>query len=267
MTRPMPLSLPDGVLVLCLALSAIGSLRQAGGAAPPPAVGGLAVTDVSDTSTCRRLANGDVVLGEIRLHRRERELSFPGAINQLAGALEVLISTPDGRLHEALLRTAARPLHLQTMLYLLGLRNGRRLTGPEGRQGDIVDIDIEWKRATGEIVREPVESWILDQRTGKQAERCGWVFVGSAVADGVFLADATGNVAVTYSVSDTVLDTPDRGGEDDTLFVANSPKREPGLDALVRIVVIPRATSPLPEEKPETPAAPSSPARQAGRRD
>ena len=243
MTRLLPRSLPSASVALWLALSALVSLCLAGGA-PPPSVRDGRAAGTPGAPQCKRLANGDLVLGEIRLHRRERELSFPGAVNQLAGTLEVLISTPSGRLHEALLRTTAKPLHLQTMLYLLGLRNGRRLAGPEGRQGDIVDIDIEWKRTTGEVVREPVEAWILDQRTGEKAERYGWVFVGSAVSDGVFLADATGNVAVTYSVSDTVLDVPDRAGEDDTLFVANSSKRDPGLDASVRIIVTPRSGSP-----------------------
>ena len=252
MTRLPAPHLRSGSLLPFLALSALVSLPPSAPGAPLPSARDGRVAPTSAAPPCKRLDNGDLILGEIRLHRRERELSFPAAINQLAGALEVLISTPSGRLHEALLRTTAKPLHLQTMLYLLGMRNGRRLGGPDGRQGDIVDIDIEWKRETGEVVREPVEAWILDQRTGKKAERYGWVFVGSAVSDGVFLADATGNVAVTYSVSDTVLDIPDRAGEDDTLFVANTSKREPGLDASVRVIVTPRSDVPRPTGGPGT---------------
>ena len=226
---------------LSAALAAAACLHAARAAAPPaPAVTGPVAAQGAEVPLCKRLPGGDLVLGEMRLHRKERELSFPGAVNQLSGILEVLVATPSGRLHESLLRTTAKPLHLQTMLYLLGLKNGPRLPGPDAEQGDLVDIDIEWTAQGGASVREPIEAWILDQRTGKPAQRRGWVFVGSTVVDGAFQADVAGNLVVTYSVDDTVLDTADSAGDDDTLFVANPAKRDPGLDALVRVIVVPR---------------------------
>lgn len=191
-----------------------------------------------------RLPNGDVRLGLVTVHRRARTLSFPAVVNQDRDVLEVLIATPDGRLHESLLRTEAEPLHVQTCLILLGLHNGPRLPDAEGRQGDIVDLDIEWRNAAGEPIREPVEEWVLDQRSGKPMKRAGWVFVGSSVVDGLFLANAEGNLVLTYSVGDTILDIPTPAGEDDTNFIANENKKHPGVGGTVRVIVTPRERAP-----------------------
>lgn len=189
---------------------------------------------------CEELANGDIRLGEVLLHRRTREISFPAAVNLSKGILEVLIATPGGRLHESLLCSPARPLHLQTLLYLLDLHNGPRLPDAEGRQGAILDIDLEWRDADDKPVREPVEQWVLDQRTHEPMQRHGWVFVGSAIADGVFLADAEGNLVITYSPAATVLDIPDVAGNDDTMFIINESKARPREGTALRVILSPR---------------------------
>ena len=191
-----------------------------------------------------RLPNGDIRLGKITLHREAGELSFPAVLNLDAGVLEVLIATPIGRLHESLLRTEASAFHLQTLLYLIGLKNGPRLPDAEGRQGDRVNLDIEWQRADGTAVREPIEQWIWNDKTSATMQRIGWVFVGSKMGDGKFLADVEGNLALTYSVGSTVLDLPDATGDDDTVYVVNTKKKEPAKDAAVRVIVKPVPKAP-----------------------
>lgn len=191
-----------------------------------------------------RLPNGDIRMGEITLHRQARELSFPATLNLNQGVLEVIIATPEGRLHEALLYTKARAIQIQTMLYLLDLKNGMRVAADGKPQGDLVDLDIEWQGKDGKPVREPIEHWILDNRTKKSMDRVGWVFIGSSFMDSVCLADAEGNIVINYSVGNTVLDIPDRAGDDDTLFTVNDQKTEPGKDAAVRVILTPRAAKP-----------------------
>ena len=87
---------------------------------------------------------------------------------------------------------------LQALLYALDLNNGPRRVDTTGRRGDLVDIDLEYAAADGSTVREPVESWIRDTRTGKTKTRSGWVFVGSTLRDGVFLAEEEGNICLNY---------------------------------------------------------------------
>ncbi|MCF7853949.1 MAG: YdjY domain-containing protein [Candidatus Pacebacteria bacterium] len=201
----------------------------------------------------QRLPNGDVKLGQIHLHRKSRTLSFPATINLDSGALEVLIATPEGRLHESLLSSAASPFRLQTMLFLLGVENGPRRPDEKGNQGDLVDIDLEWTKKDGTTVREPVETWVLNSKTNEPMKRRGWVFVGSRISDGMFVAETEGNLVVTYSIGETILDIPSTEGEDDTVFVVNQGKTEPAVDSPVRVILTPRPSTLEEEERNERP--------------
>jgi hypothetical protein len=188
-----------------------------------------------------RLPNGDVQLGAVRLHRDTGSLSFPATIEIRMGPVEVLVSTPMGRLHEALLEADVSALHLQVMLYLAGLENGARLPGGEVDQGDVVDIDVEWTNAEGETQRRPVEYFLEDRRAAGVTPRTGWVFVGSSVQAGELLADTEGNLVLTWSHGETILDTADPEGNDDTLFTAHTEHlKEIPEGVQVTVVITPR---------------------------
>jgi hypothetical protein len=126
------------------------------------------------------------------------------------------------------------------MLYLLGMENGARIGGAAVRQGDLVDLDVEWTGADGVAHREPIESWITDGRTKGPMKRVGWVFVGSGIKNGQFLADVEGNICINYSVGSTILDIPDQAGGDDTVFTVSEQKKFPPKDAKVRVILTPR---------------------------
>lgn len=187
------------------------------------------------------LDNGDVELNGAILRRAERELLIPCNFVLQSGPLEVIIAKPDGRMHETLLSTKIPAVQIQMLLYLLGAENGYRLSEQNKKQGDIIDLYIEYKDAeTAEITREALENWIFDTRTNKTLERIGWVFVGSTVRNGIFQADAEGNVVINYSVGSTVLDSPDPQSLDDTIHTVNEIKKQPGEEQEVFVVFKPR---------------------------
>lgn len=188
-----------------------------------------------------RLADGSLKVGDIIVRREQRELAFPARFNLQAGALEAIIVHPHGRLHEALLCTEVKALQVQAMLYLLGAENGPRRDSLVGKRGDLVDIDIEWTDAAGKARRDPVEAWIFDNRSEKPMTRIGWVFVGSRVKNGNFLADGEGNVVINYAIGESVLSTPDAEGEDDTIHSVNHLQPQPPSDSSVSVVLKPRA--------------------------
>jgi len=210
------------------------------GKAPVPAPPDATQKAARDRARIRHLPNGDVQVGKLHLHRRERCISFPAEFVENVSVLEAVIATPEGRLHEALLAADVSPLQLQAMLYLLGLENGARIGNKSVRQGDLVDLDVEWTNAAGVKEREPIESWIIDSRAKAPMQRTGWVFVGSGIKDGQFLADAEGNICINYSVGSTILDTPDPAGADDTIFELNDKKKRPPKTANLRIMLTPR---------------------------
>ncbi|MBQ6473989.1 MAG: hypothetical protein IJJ33_18515 [Victivallales bacterium] len=175
-----------------------------------------------------KLPNGDLQVAGITVRRQAKELAFAGAFKLEAGALEVIIAHPHGRVHETLLTTEVKALQIQTMLYLLGAQNGVRLPGGKQPQGTLVDIFVEWKDQEGKLQRRPVEEWILDRRTNQPMKPVGWTFVGSTIKNGVFLADSEGNVALNYSVGETILDLPDpQSQDDDELHTVNTAQPQP----------------------------------------
>ena len=190
-----------------------------------------------------RLESGKVKLGNIKIAPGKKRITFPAQINQVRGPIECLIVTEEGRVHESVLRTKIRPLHLQLALYLLGLDNGTRLPAEEhkGTQGDLVNLDILWQTEEGEPRSLPIERWVLDTRTEKRMECIGWVFVGSPVVEGTFLADRQGNVALVWSVGATVLDIPDPESDNDMVFEAKAPAKGPdeiGREIQVRVTPV-----------------------------
>ena len=197
-------------------------------------------SDVRARTRVKRLPNGDMTIGKLHLHAATRQISFPATFQEGSTVLEAIIVTPTGRLHEALLKADISPLQLQFMLYLLNLNNGARLKTDAGKRGALVDIDVEWRNPAGQLVLEPVENWVQDDRTKKPMKRMGWVFTGSVVKNGRFLAAEEGNICINYSVGSTILDSPDPQSLDDTILFLNEDHKRPPPDTEVRVVLSPR---------------------------
>ena len=189
----------------------------------------------------KRLDDGNLQVGDIVVRVAKGELAFPARFELQEGALEVVIAKPNGRLHETLLVTPCSALQIQTLLYLLHADNGPRRPEKFQRRGDIVDIDIEWTDDDGRKLREPIESWITDNRTKKPMNRIGWVFVGSDVRNGVFQADSEGNVVINWSSGATILDCADSESESDMLHSVNTQKPQPKKYPTVTVVFRPRS--------------------------
>lgn len=189
-----------------------------------------------------RLPDGSIQLGKVTVRAARAEIAFPARFVLEEGALEVIIAKPEGRLHETLLVTEAEAVKIQAALYLLKARNGARsVANPRMKQGTLVDIDIEWKDDQGAAHRDPVENWITDRRLGdKPMQRIGWVFTGSGIHQGKFLADAEGNIVINWSQGATVLDSPDPEAEDDTLHSVNAKAPRPVKHPEVTVVFKPR---------------------------
>lgn len=171
------------------------------------------------------LPDQNIKIGDITIHRRELEISFPGMVNMTDGDLEVLIAMPHGRVHESLLVSETDPLKLQLALLLIGAENGGRTGGGKIPQGTIFNIDVQAK--DGE--RVPVEDWLFNKRTSSGMDRLGWVFIGSSFThDMRCLAKEEGNIVNVWSFGNTILDNPAPTGNDDDFIVVNPetvPKR------------------------------------------
>lgn len=174
-----------------------------------------------------RLNNGDMKMGEITLHAKTEEIAFPAYVEVVEDMpIEVLICTDNGRMHETIFISKARPFHLQTMMIALGLKNGARVVNEKfKKQGDHVKIEVEWKSGD-KVQRKPIEHFLIDENNKTlDPAKPRWVFVGSGLHKGSFIADLTGDFAVNYTMADSIIDC----SEDDianmkTLLSSKFPK-------------------------------------------
>ncbi len=156
----------------------------------------------------KMLPNGDMKMGGVTLHIKKEMLSFSAKTEVIEDMpTEVLVCTDRGRIHETIFVSEIRPFHFQTLLHALGAENGARVpTEKFPKQGDFLRVHVEWKMADGKTMREPIEYFMKDEAGKKLKVEPRWVFVGSGMHKGSFIADWSGDVIVNYSVADSIVD-------------------------------------------------------------
>ena len=127
---------------------------------------------------------GNLFLGSVFIRKSDRTISFPGRINIREGVIEVLVSTPRGRMHESLIVTELDPFQLQMALILAGYDNG------DLTKGAPFHIEIIY----GNSKRIHVDEWLYDNTARSPKKKGTYIFVGSSFKNGRCLASLEGNL-------------------------------------------------------------------------
>jgi len=170
------------------------------------------------------LAPGVFEVGGVRIEKKTASASFPATVNMDKGLLEYLIVSGGGKVHESLLRTTIEPYSLQIALLLLGLEGTSdplREQGDAGiPQGDPVTITLRWNDA-GTVKKVPIESWIIDKNKTAPLGPVSWVFTGSFVNEGVFMAQVEKSIMAVYHDPAAMIDNPLPDGASDEFWFVN----------------------------------------------
>lgn len=162
-------------------------------------------------------------IGNVTLDSKKRELSIPGMINMEKGVVELLACARGGKTHESILVLDIIPYHLQVSLLLLGLkyRGGVEYQGdPKIPKGDSVEVWVTWKGEGAEkTVRGEDLVWNITEK--KSMEHTPWIFVGSKMIEGRFMADQEKSLITTYHDPFTIFDNPSPDGANDDLYKVN----------------------------------------------
>jgi hypothetical protein len=123
--------------------------------------------------------------------------------------------TPRGqKAHETVVNFEAKPSEIHKALESLGLKAGKPLRGEEGvATGAPLDILIEFTPKGGtEKKRVPIESVLIDRKTGKLFPPLKWLFTGSSLKqpdpskpETVYAADTAGTLVGIYPVTDELV--------------------------------------------------------------
>ncbi|MDA3787106.1 MAG: YdjY domain-containing protein [Desulfobacula sp.] len=201
----------------------------------PKSVGQFPIPDIIKVS--------DTILqiGDITINREDRFISIKGEINMAEGLVEYLACTPKGKIHESVLTLQAEPYYLQVALLLLGLVPGDMPIefqgAPQPPCGDPVTLSISWKE-NEKTMEYPPEHLVTNIKDKKIMEKADWVFAGSKILDGQYMAQAEGSLAAIYHDPFAIIDHRSITGADDTLFYANKKVLPPvGTPVVVKIFV------------------------------
>lgn len=183
------------------------------------------------------VAPGVYEFGGIRILKREGRVEFPSTVNMDRGLLEYLLVGQSGKLHESLLRTNVEPYCLQIALLLLGLEGTTNpLSGqgdPRKPEGDPVSIWIEVKEKD-KIRKLRVEEWVVNIQDKSPLKPMEWVFTGSTIVDGVFMAQVDRSIIAIFHDPAAIIDNPLSGGDNDKIWHVNEGHvPPPGTDVTV----------------------------------
>jgi hypothetical protein len=148
-------------------------------------------------------------LGEVELNAKTREIRIPITVNMREGGpIEYVLVHENGKVHESIFTTAVSPMHLQVAMKLLKYKSGNgdvfnRLLGPEVLEkeagtkedrGDAVSVRFEMDGKEP----APASETVFDGGVAKPMAEEPWIYTGSAVEGGTFMAEAEGSIIAVY---------------------------------------------------------------------
>jgi len=174
--------------------------------------------------------------GAATLEIKNGQLGLPAVVAkqnvyaELEGAVEYVACCPDGKTYESLFVADVDGAQLYDALEKLGARPGAPATehGAEYRlpTGAKLRIEVSWSGPEGPL-REPIEYFVTDVRTGAPMRTVPWAFTGSREARDpdsgktVLEAKLVGNLISLHQLDPTVLiQNASEAGRDDNRYKA-----------------------------------------------
>ncbi len=166
-------------------------------------------------------------LGLIEFDHVSREVLIPAQVNMERGILEYALVSEKGKLHEALLSTAARPFDLNVVLLLLNYKPDSEWWVPPSKPKPLsrvgmtarLEVFIRWREGEGEAGEEKtvrLDEWISDLVTGKPAAATPWIYTGSYFnEDNQFVAEVDGSFLALYHDGRSLINNPREGADND----------------------------------------------------
>jgi len=162
------------------------------------------VRDLTNLPALKMVGPGVFELEKVRIDKQQRAVSFPATVNKRDGGMEYFLVTGYGKVHESIFRTSVAPLHIHVAMVLLNAKGaGTNLMASAPPQyggipglsipGDPITIEVSWREEDKEITRR-AEELFIDPAADAPLEKRPWVFNGSVLWQGIFLAQQSGSI-------------------------------------------------------------------------
>lgn len=198
-------------------------------------------------------------IGEVIFNRKTREIRFPAAVNMAGGELlEFAIVHANGKVHEALLVTEVSPTHLNLAFKLLryppsiefyplldedGSFSSKFPEVPAAvKQAARIELGVEWEE-DGKTRGAKLREWISHGSTGKPMTADPWVYGGSGIYEGKFMAESSGDIAAIFLSNTALINFSGKDNNSDEVWLP-FPKRVPPEGTKVTVVIAPYSKIP-----------------------
>lgn len=173
-------------------------------------------------------------LGEIEFDAKSREIFLPVTVNMREGGpIEYVLVHENGKTHESVFTTKVSPLHLQIAMKLLKYKAGfgdifNRLLAPEILEKEGGEIEDRGEEIQVHYLEEgkkeaiPASETIIDGGRAEPMSDEPWIFTGSKVEEGTFMAEAEGSIIAIYLDNLALLNMSREGSDNDDRWGANS---------------------------------------------
>ena len=163
-------------------------------------------------------------IGSAQLDKDKKEISLSGQINMNEGLIEVLACGRKGKLHESVLVLDVAPHDVQVALLLLGLNHQEAIFNEDSTQviaGDEITIQVTWEE-DGITKTVHGEELVIDVVNHQPIQNARWIFLGSEIVNGHFMADVEETIIATYHDPYAIIDNGSQGANNDELYIANT---------------------------------------------
>jgi hypothetical protein len=221
--------------------------------AGPFQIHGQAATEEPLKPSVEKLDGNLCRIGQVTFDTKTREIRFPAKVNMTEGLLEFLVVTENGKVHESLLSSTIIPTDLNLAFTLLRYPASKELTplpnetgGASNNYPDVpadikagarVNIEVEWQE-DGKTRRLSVNDMIRHDVKTTAMPPAPWIYGGSDVFEGKFVADSTGDLIAIFVNPAAILNASGEDSRDDTVWVPY-PKRVPALATSVTLIITP----------------------------
>ena len=166
----------------------------------------------------KEIRPGIFQVGGVLLEKEKKQINFPVIVNMHEGLLEYILVSGKGKTHESLLVTRTEPFHIHVAMLLLGAKGSKGKEIPEDPKktipGDHIKYELSWK-VKGKSVRYPVEQFIRNLHTKKAMTPGHFVYNGSVLFQGTFIAHVEGNLFSLITAPAALANNPRIGREND----------------------------------------------------
>lgn len=198
-------------------------------------------------------------MGGVQFNSATREIRVPSQINMTDGVIEYALVTDTGKTHESLLSTKVRPFDVNVAMLLCHYEpNAAELVKilkqptPEMKAlGDKkmehpganrVLLSVEWTDKDGKRNTTPLGQWIHNEREHKTLDIPYWIYNGSDMGDGVFMADGDGSfISVHFDLVGIIGSNAKFCGDDNNWLLET--KSIPPVGSPVTLVIAPAPQS------------------------